>query len=819
MTRHLFSVALGLLIATGGYAATITPEQALARANASGSMSKKMKSKLAANPRLMLTARTQAGDPAVYVFASAAASEGYVILSADDAAYPVLGYADNGNFDAERMAPAMRWWLDEYARQIAWAKQNGLNGAQRPQAPEGRHDIAPQIKTSWDQGEPYNEYCPIVNGTRSYTGCVATAMAQIMNYFKYPAVGTGSISYNDEASGKRLSWDFSKYPFDWDNMLLTYRDSNWTKEQANAVAILMKSAGASVKMAYAQDASGALSVNTSLALKKYFGYDPNLEYVLRSYVSSTEWDRMMYENIEKIGPVLYGGGSLIGGGHSFIVDGYQASTGFYHLNWGWSEMSDGYFSLNALNPSSLGAGGGGGGGYNFDQDGVFGIQKPTGKPAPYQDIYLTQFGTLQGSVEGSTVSFSLVGNQDAAWINYTPYQVDCLIGISIKQAGATDSIVVPLNTKLQRIPSGYGLYPENYKCQLDVAPLGLTDGTYKLTIVSQQQNLEEQKDKWVPVRAQYGDSNSIELTKSGKFYTVNQQTGKFYTVDDIEIVSGLYYGCLAKVKYKLTNKHDVELTRGIAPVVYKGTTPYFLGESKLITIQPGQTVEGELITELYAMTNDPFGISADTPVYISLYEETSGRILTDECFYEDVFHPNPGLPAVDVTGYKIEGQNRETLEIPDASDMHITATITLKNGRVAYPVCATVLGQFDAAGNAEIIDFTGEPAFLSTPGDAFKLDIHYNFKPAVPGKAYNLMLCYAVGTSLNPILNPATHMSTILRSFVVPDATKGIEDIEMGSSEPAKYFNLQGVPVDYETAPAGIYVRVQAGKSSKVIKR
>lgn len=816
-------MALGVFLATGIYADTLTPEQAIARVSSDHSVGRKMKGRLASNPRLMLTTRTQAGDPALYVFSGAAENSGYMILSADDVAYPVLGYTESGSFNPDNMAPALKWWLDEYGRQIEFARSNGSEGAVRPAAPEGRRNIAPLLQTRWDQGEPYNEMCPIVNGQRSYTGCVATAMSQIMYYFKYPECGTGSISYNDQGSGKRLTWDFSKHPFDWDNMLLTYANNDWTEAQGTAVANLMKSAGASVKMEYSADSSGALSVLAPQALAKFFNYDPNLKFMLRSYVSSTEWDRMMYENLEKVGPVLCGGGSFIGGGHSFVCDGYNASTGMFHFNWGWSEMSDGYYALNALNPAALGAGGGGGGGYNFDQDAVFGIQKPTGQPAEKRLIQMSQFGTLKGALnEGTDVlRFTLANNSDAAWINYTANYMKVIMGVKVQKEGSTECEYHPLNNNQQNLPAGYGLYPSTYICQIDLSTLKLDeDANYTFTIVTKISNIEDQKDEWVPVITSYGDKNYITVKKAGGKYQITSQEGLFYTVDDIVFENGLYYGCLAKMKYKLTNKNDVEITRGIAPVLYQGDTPYFLGESKLLTIAPGETVEGEVITDLYAMTNDPFGISSDTQMTVSLYEEVSGRILADECLFPEVMHPNPGLPSVTVSDYAIEGQDAETLVIPDPNDMHITATVTLKQGRVAYPLCFAILTEFNATGNAQIIDYVGDPAFLSEAGESITVDKHYNFSAAVPGKKYNIMLCYLVANQLNPVVNPSTAsgLRQILRPFVVPDPS-GVTEVDAEEQGEAVYYNLQGIPVDFETAPAGIYLRSVNGKTTKVIKR
>jgi len=824
MNKIYLSLSLGLLFGFAANAETLTPEQALGRLNNDSRVARIRQVSGNSGPRLVETTKTKAGDAAVYVFANDNKKEGgYLIVSADDVALPLLGFADNGSFDKDKMSPSMRWWLDEYARQIAWAKEHGSLAATSMKAPAGRHDVAPQIKTSWDQGEPYNAYCPIVNGMRAYTGCVATSMSQILNYFRYPEVGKGSISYNDDESGKRLSWNFSEHPFDWDNMLPTYRDNKWTAEQADAVAILMKSTGASVKMAYGQDSSGALGVYAPNALIKYFDYDPNIKYMLRSYVSTTEWDNMMYENIANIGPVLYGGGSFLGGGHSFIIDGYQAETGFYHVNWGWSEMSDGYFSLSALNPSALGAGGGNGGGYNFDQDGVFGIQKPTGDPVVKEKIYLTQYGTLAGELNDDNLVFSIVDDQDGAWINYSPQQLDVVMGVSVRKIGSNDSTVVVFNNiPKQRLPSGYGIYPANSNnkaCSVDLSTLGLEDGTYKCTIVSQQTNILDQKNEWIPVRAFYGNNNYITVTKAGPKYTVIAERGKFYSVDEVDIVSGLYYGCLAKIRYKLTNNNDIEITRGIAPVIYQDNSPAFLGESKVVNIAPHETIEGEMVTELYSVSSNPFGISADTEVYVSLYEEMSGRILTDECFYPEVFHPNPGLPSISVKNYKIEGYDSKTQLIPDPANMHITATITLTKGIVAYPLCATILGEFDVSGNAKIIDFVGDPVFLSKRGDSYTLDKIYNFKTAVPGATYNLVLCYSIGSSLSPVLDISTIIGRrmIMITFKVPEAA-GVEDITADDNSPVEWYNLQGLKVDYDNAPAGVYIRRQGSKTTKVLK-
>lgn len=813
MNTRYIALALGAIFSASISAKTVTPAEALARVNADAP-SHKVAAMAKQNPRLVMTTNTQAGDPAVYLFENP--SQGFMIVSADDIAYPLLGYSDKGSVDPDRMSPAMRWWLEEYGRQIEWAKAHGNTDAATRKAPvDGRHDIAPLLKTAWDQGEPYNQFCPVVSGQRGYTGCVATSMAQIMNYFKYPEVGRGSISYNDEGCGKRLSWNFADHPFDWDNMLDTYVSGKYTEEQAKTVATLMKSAGASVKMQYSTDASAALSVSTELALVKYFNYDPNLRFVLRSLVSSTQWDAMVYDNLAEVGPVLYGGGSMIGGGHSFIVDGYQAETGLYHLNWGWSEMSDGYFSLEALNPTSLGAGGGGGGGYSFTQDGVFGIQPPTGKPAEERPLKITQFGSLSGTVSGDVLTFALEDESDASWVNYNPQDVTARFGVRVQNVDDADSEgeVVPVSDKNVSVPVGYGVDPAVLKPSVDLAALGLEDGTYKFTFSTLITNLEDQS--WQPVLFNYGSSNYILVEKKGSRYTVTGTRAPFYSIDKVEVVDKLYYGCLARIKYKISNPHDIEIARGIAPILYNGNAPMFMGESQFVSLKPGESYEGEMVTDLYAMSNYAT-ITEPTQLTLTFFEETSYRIMSDEYAKTVTYYPNPGTPSLTLDSFAIEGREANG-KVENTSDMHITAGLTLKSGVVAYPIYVVLTGEFDAAGQAEIIDYFGRAAFMTNPGDKFDLDLHYNFKGAVPGQRYNLMLCYALGANIVPVANPATTPGVRI-SFIAGD-NAGIDGIAADTDKEVKWFTLQGLPVDIDRAPAGIYIRVRGNHSEKVTKR
>ena len=187
-------------------AVVITPEQALKRAGKSGVTATRGVSQ--SSVKLVYTARTQTDTPAVYVFDNADA-KGFMLLSADDMAIPVLGYTDEGTFDTNNIPPQLQYWLSEYARQIEYASQHGVKEQDplRTRALGGA--IAPMLRTKWNQDTPYNNLCPPDGTKLSMTGCVATAMAQVMNYWRYPASGTGSISYEAKKIGTTLSMDFS----------------------------------------------------------------------------------------------------------------------------------------------------------------------------------------------------------------------------------------------------------------------------------------------------------------------------------------------------------------------------------------------------------------------------------------------------------------------------------------------------------------------------------------------------------------------------------------------------------------------------------
>lgn len=213
----------------------------------------------------------------------------------------------------------------------------------------------------YDQGEPYNDLCPILNGGRAVTGCVATAMAQVMRYWRYPQVGTGTAKYTSSSGEK--TYNFADHPFDWNNMLETYTISrlgvtNYNATEASAVATLMLACGASVNMNYDFAGSGSYISEAYLAMRDHFGYSPDIKYYESDDPNWEDWTETLQAQFDRGLPILYGGTGT-SGGHAFVLDGYQIAisetTGnpytLFHVNWGWNGTYNGWFRIRRLQPS------------------------------------------------------------------------------------------------------------------------------------------------------------------------------------------------------------------------------------------------------------------------------------------------------------------------------------------------------------------------------------------------------------------------------------------------------------------------------------
>lgn len=291
--------------------------------------------------------------PGYYVFN--AEDGGFVIVAGDERMPEILGYSDHGQIDEASAPCGLKWLLGCYEQMAKNAESNNINPS-RSRTRSDKAPVAPFVSTTWGQSTPYNAMCPRVDGAKCVTGCVATAMAQIMNYYCWPNEVTEPIpaytSYTNKVSMPQLE----PTTFTWGYLNKT----NLSK--------LMLYCGQAVEMNYDPEESGAGVPDE--ALKKYFSYDESLRLVSREEFSDETWDNLLYEEMANLRPVYYFGYDGISG-HAFVLCGYQDNH--FYINWGWDGGGDGFFILDGISPSV--------GAYNDGQGAVIGI-KPKGEPTP-----------------------------------------------------------------------------------------------------------------------------------------------------------------------------------------------------------------------------------------------------------------------------------------------------------------------------------------------------------------------------------------------------------------------------------------------------
>ncbi len=305
---------------------------------------------------LVYTGSSLRGEACFYVFN--VGNEGFVMVSADDVYRPIVGYSDEGTFDANNINPELAYMLGEL---ISGRSGKALGNPAPMVAAEwdmvmnrgtllsrnGGRGVPYLVQTKWDQGNPYNYYCPTGTGGpggRCYAGCVATAMSQVMKYWNHPAKGTGSHSYYCPGHGQQ-SANFGDTDYDWDNMPLQIRNSS-PQVEIDAIATLMYHCGVSVDMMYAPDGSGSYSNLVPPAISSYFSYTNQSVLRSRDSYSYSDWASMLKESFDMGWPLYYNGQSPEGG-HAFVCDGYDDAD-LFHYNWGWSGSGDGWFDFDQI---------------------------------------------------------------------------------------------------------------------------------------------------------------------------------------------------------------------------------------------------------------------------------------------------------------------------------------------------------------------------------------------------------------------------------------------------------------------------------------
>ena len=467
------------------------------------------------------------------------AAGGFAVIANDDAFDAVLGYSDT-RFSSDNMPPAMLWWMDAADEALRLRLESGatVRESVTPGSMGYPEAVGQLLHTEWDQGTPYND--KIVEKARGIeypTGCVATAMAQIMKYYNWPDHGTDFHSYRCTPEGTTtalsLSADFENTEYDWGNMLDAYPMGGYNEAQADAVAELMFHCGVAVEMNYGLNGSGAQSSDAATAMSEYFKY--NTKFYMRDiYSGEHEWMSIIYEEISNRRPILYGGATASGAGHAFVFDGYDAN-GLVHVNWGWSGSGNDYFDVAILDSPT--------GAYSYQQDMIvvhhpdapeiqansqWGIL-PTQTWITNTNEMFDTHGYFRLQASGKTLTFNMmnVANCDAS-----PFTGTFAL-LAAPDGGGTPHELFTQDASNVECYYGIGIPGNEYSNSASID--GLPDGTYRVYLATKA----TQETDWQPVRSNETIVNNYLLTVSGGTATVTEgEPGWTTGIESVTVTGG-----------------------------------------------------------------------------------------------------------------------------------------------------------------------------------------------------------------------------------------------------------------------------------------
>lgn len=764
--------------------------------------------------RLLRTER-KADLNTIYIMSDSEGSGQVVFLAADDVAAPLLGYCDTSDFEINNMPPALQYMLDCYSNQIAQATARGALPFTPNAATDQRADIAPLVKTLWDQGEPYNQECPRIDNTATYTGCVATAMAQVMNYHRWPNTATGFISYAWGNGGTSLSMDFSTISFDWANMLNVYTVSSPLAAR-QAVATLMKACGYSIEMNYGTDASGAWSANVGAALINYFGYAKNIRYLQRNHYLYADWLDIIYGELAAGRPVQYGGYNSQAG-HSFVIDGYRAEGGYFHVNWGWSGMSNGYFLIYSLDPDSQGIGGSMSG-YDDNQDAIVGVQRDFAGSDYFYSMATNSAFTTTKPEYSRTENIIFGGDNTWFFTNATLTAISGSAGVKMTSLSTGASTTASLIT-LSDLKFGYGyqsmtLRPADVPAEGEyiVEPTAIINGS-EATI---QQPVGVVNKLKMTVSANDVTFEPYEAPEPRLKATAKEQVGK------------AYLGYPITVQVTIENSGD-EFLGTLELRFLSGTTEIGpLSNSVSIDIPEGET------RTVTFHGNMPDGVEAGKNYTVRVYNGSQGITLPPPPLTITPEEVAAGTPSLTITSYSFEGvssgngsfSNPAKLE---SQTLDLTAYVTNSSGVFSDEITGYV---YDTSNN--YAGYLGYQPALIGPGDEAPLDFSFNTSTLDPTKTYYCLFHYYPDPSSTSgswisnnyfyfIPSPLAEVDDLESQFGAPKVTvtdgtveitaaEGIVAVDMHSMLGINYGHRSplGAPtaltIETDRIPAGMYL-------------
>ena len=706
-----------------------------------------------------------------YVF-NVGNDKGFVIVAGDDAVSPILAYADRGDFSEREMAPAAKAMLESYAQQIEMIQQNPSLAVA---ASTSYAAIAPMVETQWNQMEPYNYMCPIIRGeaVRSVTGCVATAMAQIIYYHKHPVEQTKAIPAY-ELSSRYVIPGADPVTLNWDAMQLTYTGSEAEDDpSALAVAQLMVLCGKSVKMSYSSSASGAASESVPAALKEYFDYDGAAHMVYRDEYANADWEKMIYDELAAKRPVYLSGTSVSGTsavGHAFVCDGYDGE-GRFHINWGWGGMSDGFFRLTLLNPDDHGTGGNNGsGGFNIDEGAIIGIQPNQGGTSQeVAQMTLDHFAATEETITRNSIFGSFSVPVNAACWNNTSQTLSVELGLAYYDE-SNEMVGEPSGLGSYSLDTGYGLSYD----ELSMGD-GIKEGTYYVKFVHKVNG----SDEWTLMKN--ADKHYLELQVNGTTATiVNHAPQQDFVVNDVNVQGNMSVGSQQTFTYNITNTGNT----------YTQKVTFFVNKEIVsqigLNLDPGATDDyvfswtpaREGTYEIGLATGD--GTEIITSQKVTIGEAKSHEL--DATFQFD------GATGSEILGYEVSGNSiKGTMSVINKGEEDFMDHITCR-------LC------FDG-GDHKLYQASSNTIFVEVKAGE-SVDVPFEFPDLDYSKRYMVIVEY---------MSAGEYAPDIRSSFItLKDNSSGIEGVEVGGEAETDQpvYNLQGVRMpDGVSLPKGIYIK------------
>lgn len=557
MEKNLL-IILCLVLATNAVSAQqLSEQEALSKAKAFFSV-KGGEKKIRVSGNDLKTTGSSDRQP-FYVF-NRGENEGFVVIAGDERAYDVLGYSYTGSISDTSMPDGLKALLERYSSEIEDLQQGGnfAKAVDKSKVTTFASPVEPLVTTRWEQTYPYFLMTPYYVGTtHAATGCVATAMAQIMNFNEWPHTGTGSHTYIPYGWQREVSADFSQSNYQWDLMLDTY-DENSPQESCEAVALLMRDCGISVDMAYGES-SGATCDSVPMALMRYFSYDKGVGLHNRNYYSESEWNRVIRKELDEGYPVFAAGYSTYGG-HAFVFDGYDAN-GLIHVNWGWAGLSDGYFRTSALEPLEQGTGGSEGG-FNYRQYIVTGIRPPY--EGSEQALEFVSSEKTKCSPENGSINDVMTLNLSGKITNYDWQSATVDFGFGIFTADIDENLLQVIEAEQSNIYFEPNTYRIGVKAS-DVSLAGLNDGNYILRPIVRNTGGQ----KWTKIHDfKYTKSNSLKLTVESGQYSFAAFRQFDLSAEIVQIPDTFYRYSYFTMKTRVKNSGELEYNGELRAAIF-----------------------------------------------------------------------------------------------------------------------------------------------------------------------------------------------------------------------------------------------------------